>query len=183
MASRKKQARVKPLDEKVMNRIYVVRDQKVMLDRDLADLYGIETKSLKQAVKRNTDRFPKDFMFEMSIKELKDWRSQFVTSNSADAMGLRHRPFCFTEQGVAMLSSVLHSPVAIKVNIQIIRVFTKMKEFLSSNKDILLKLEALEKDVLKNQKDIGLIFSALNELVNPAQPKRRMIGFNRKDND
>ena len=100
-------------DEKVINKIYVIRGQKVMLDRDLGEMYGIETKVLKQAVKRNKDRFPKDFMFEMSKKEFGNWRSQFVTSNSADIMGLRYAPYCFTEQGVAMLSSVLNSPVAI----------------------------------------------------------------------
>jgi len=143
-------------DEKVINKIYVI-GQKVMLDRDLGEMYGIETKVLKQAVKRNKDRFPKDFMFEMSKKEFENWRSQFVTSNSAHIMGLRYAPYCFTEQGVAMLSSVLNSPVAIQVNIQIIRVFTKMKEMLLSNKDILLKLEKMEQDVKENKKDIALI--------------------------
>ena len=151
-------------DEKVINKIYVIRGQKVMLDRDLGEMYGIETKVLKQAVKRNKDRFPKDFMFEMSKKEFGNWRSQFVTSNSADIMGLRYAPYCFTEQGVAMLSSVLNSPVAIQVNIQIIRVFTKMKEMLLSNKDILLKLEKMEQDVKENKKDIALIFGALKQL-------------------
>ena len=100
-----------------------------MLDRDLAELYGIETKVLKQTVRRNTNRFPSDFMFEMSAEELHDWRSQFVTSKT-DKMGLRYPPFCFTEHGVLMLSSVLNSDRAIKVNIQIIRIFTKIRELL-----------------------------------------------------
>ena len=183
MAKTKKLLQLSVFDEKVMNKIYLIRGEKVMLDRDLAEMYGVETKVLKQAVKRNLERFPKDFMFEMSKKEFENWRSQFVTSNSADIMGLRYAPFCFTEQGVAMLSSILNSPVAIQVNIQIIRVFTKMKEMLLTNKDILLKLEKMEKDVKENKKDIALIFEALKQLLNPQQPKRRMIGFNRKDNE
>jgi len=170
-------------DEAIVNKIYLIRKQKIMLDRDLAEMYGIETKVLKQAVKRNMERFPKDFMFEMSKKEFENWRSQIVTSNSSDVMGLRYAPFCFTEQGVAMLSSILNSHLAIQVNIQIIRVFTKMKELLLNNKDILLKLEKMEKDVKENKKDIALIFEALKQLLNPVQPKRRMIGFNRKNDE
>ncbi len=183
MAKAKKLSRFTPVDEKIINKIYVLRGQKVMLDRDLADMYGIETKVLKQAVKRNVERFPKDFMFEMSKKEFENWRSQFVTSNSTDIMGLRYAPFCFTEQGVAMLSGVLNSPVAIHVNIQIIRVFTKMKELLLTNKDILLKLEKLEKDVKGNKRDIAMIFEALKQLLMSPQQKRRLIGFNRKENE
>jgi len=118
----KKNLKISVPDEIVLNKIYVIRDEKVMLDRDLAELYGVETRVLKQAVKRNMNRFPEDFMFEMTKEELQDWRSQFVTSNSTDAMGLRHIPFVFTEQGVAQLSSVLNSERAIAVNIQIIRV-------------------------------------------------------------
>ena len=177
----KKQVSLATFDEKVINKIYIIRKQKVMVDRDLAEMYGIETKVLKQAVKRNLERFPKDFMFEMSKKEFEDWRSQFVTSNSADIMGLRYAPFCFTEQGVAMLSSILNSAIAIQVNIQIIRVFTRMKEMLLSNKDILLKLEKLEKDVKVNKEDIAMIFQALKQLLSSPQPKRRMIGFNRDE--
>lgn len=116
-------------DNLVMNKIYLIRGEKVMLDRDLAELYGVETKVLKQSVKRNIKRFPKDFMFEMTVKELQNWRSQIVTSNS-EKMGLRHSPFCFTEQGVAMLSSVLNSDKAISVNIQIMRIFTRIRQSL-----------------------------------------------------
>ena len=116
-------------DEIIISKIYLIRDQKVMLDRDLAELYGVETKYLKRQVKRNFERFPVDFMFELNEKEFNDWRSQYVTSNS-DKMGLRYAPFCFTEQGVTMLSCVLNSKTAIEVNIRIIRVFSKMREMI-----------------------------------------------------
>jgi len=105
-------------EEAIISKIFLVRGQKVMIDRDLAELYGVETKVLKQAVRRNIDRFPSDFLFEMTQDELKDWRSQIVTSK-ADRQGLRYAPFCFTEQGVTMLSCVLSSERAIMVNIQI----------------------------------------------------------------
>jgi len=147
-----------------------------MVDRDLAEMYGVETKRLKEAVKRNMQRFPEDFMFEMDKEELWNWRSQFATSNS-EKMGLRYPPFCFTEQGVSMLSSVLKSEIAIQVNIQIIRIFSKMKKALLEHKDILLTLEKLEKDVTKNKQDIALIFEALRQLLNPPQQERRMIAF------
>lgn len=110
----------------------------------LAELYGVETRSLNQAVRRNMERFPEDFMFHLNEEEFENWKSQIVISNS-EIMGLRKRPFAFTEQGVAMLSSVLNSSTAIKVNIQIIRIFTKMREMLLTNKDVLLKLEKLER--------------------------------------
>ena len=116
-------------DEIVINKIYLIREQKVMLDRDLAELYGVETRALNQAVKRNAERFPNDFMFQLTEEEFNNWKSQIVTSNSTK-MGLRKKPLVFTEQGVAMLSSVLNSEIAIRVNIQIIRVFTKMRECL-----------------------------------------------------
>ena len=167
-------------DELVINRIYLIREKKVMLDRDLSELYGVSTKVFKQAVRRNIDRFPDDFMFEMSQEELQNWRSQFVTSNS-DNMGLRYPPFCFTEQGVAMLSSVLNSETAIRVNIQIIRVFTKMRELLSTNRDILLQLEKMEKKLTGHDEDIALIFKYLKQLLTPPQPPRPKIGFKRKD--
>jgi len=151
------------------------------LDKDLAEMYGVETKVLNQAVKRNLERFPKDFMFKLTGKEAEDSRSQIGTLKRGQ--NIKYLPYAFTEQGVAMLSSVLNSQVAIQVNIQIIRVFTKMKELLLSNKDILLKLDKMEKDVKENKKDIALIFEALKQLLNPPQPKRRLIGFNRKDDE
>jgi hypothetical protein len=118
-------------DEAIMNKIYLVRGHRVMLDRDLAELYDVETKVLKQAVRRNLMRFPKDFMFEMTKKEFENWRSQVVTSNSGDNMGLRYSPYCFTEQGLTMLSCILNSKRAIAVNIQIIRTFHKMREMIT----------------------------------------------------
>ena len=168
------------LEEKVINKICLIRDKKVMLDFDLAELYAVETKQLKRQVKRNPERFPKDFMFELTKKEFENLRSQIGTSSWG---GTRYMPMAFTEQGVAMLSSVLNSSTAIEVNIQIIRVFTKMKELLLTNKDILLKLEQLEKKATVHDADIQMIFEALKQLVNPPQQPRRRIGFIREEND
>jgi phage regulator Rha-like protein len=167
-------------DEAIISKIYFIREQKVMLDKDLAEMYGIEVRVLNQSVKRNIDRFPRDFMFTLTQKEFQNLKSQFVISSWG---GSRKLPTAFTEQGVAMLSGVLNSPVAVQVHIQIIRIFTKMKEMLLTNKDILLKLEKMEKDVKENKEDIAMIFEALKQLLNPAQPKRKMIGFNRKDDE
>lgn len=178
-------------DELVMSRIHTVRGHKVMLDRDLAELYGVPTKALKQAVRRNMERFPEDFMFEMSQEEFEQWRSQTVTSNPGDKMGLRYAPFCFTEHGVLMLSSVLNSAAAIAVNIQVIRVFTKMRELLANHKDILLALEKLRGTVSHNSRDIKVIFNHLKKLQEEERnrallaqiPKKRpLIGF-KKDKD
>ena len=165
-------------DEVIINKIYLVRGQKVMIDRDIAELYGVETKVLKQAVKRNIERFPKDFMFEMTDKEFQIWRSQFVTSKS-DIMGLRHAPFCFTEQGVTMLSCLLNSQKAIETNIRIIRVFTRMRGMLLTHKDLLLKLEKFERQLATNSNDIQSIFKVLKQLLNPPQEPRRQIGYKR----
>lgn len=121
-------------DNAIASKIYIVRGRKVMIDRDLALLYKVPTKQLKRQVKRNLGRFPDDFMFEMNRVEFKEWRRQFGTSKS-DKMGLRYIPFCFTEQGIAMLSSVLNSNIAIEMNIRIIRVFTRMREMVSNHKD------------------------------------------------
>ena len=169
-------------EETIMSKIYVIRGQKVMMDRDLANLYGIETKVLKQAVKRNIDRFPDDFMFEMTGEEFQNWRSQIVTSNS-ERMGLRYTPFCFTEQGVTMLSCILNSKKAIETNIRIIRVFTKMREMLLAHKDILLKMELFEKQLGKNSEEIQVIFKALRQFMNPSQEPRRQIGYKRKSEE
>ncbi|HET6227544.1 MAG TPA: ORF6N domain-containing protein [Bacteroidia bacterium] len=156
-------ARITTPDEIVMNKIYFIRNQKVMLDRDLADLYGVETKQLKRQVNRNIERFPDDFMFEMSKEEFEIWRSQFGTSNS-DKMGLRYSPFCFTEQGIAMLSSVLNSSQAILVNIQIIRIFTRIRQVLIDNVELRLAIEKFNKTD-NHSKNIELIFQYLNELL------------------
>ena len=165
-------------DEVVINKIYIIRGQKVMLDEDLAELYQVDTKRLNEAVKRNTDRFPKDFMFRLTQKEFDNLKSQIATSSWG---GRRKLPYAFTEQGVSMLSGVLNSGIAIQVHIQIIRVFTKMKEMLLTNKDILLKLEQMEKDVKTNKKDIALIFEALKQLLHQPKEPRRRISFKPDD--
>lgn len=163
-------------DEVIVNKIYLYRGQKVMIDRDLAELYDVETRVLKLAVRRNIERFPDDFMFEMNEQEFQNWRSQIVISNS-DKMGLRHAPFCFTEQGVTMLSCVLNSKRAIEVNIRIIRIFAKMREMLMTNKDILLKLEQMERKIIQHDEEIQLIFSYLKQLLNSPKKPRNPIGF------
>jgi phage regulator Rha-like protein len=168
-------------EEVVMNKIYLIRNTKVMIDRDLAELYRVETKVLKQSVKRNMSRFPGDFMFEMSDHEMEDWRNKFEFT-SKDKKGLRYAPFCFTEQGVAMLSSILNSNQAIQVNIQIIRIFTKMRELIASNKEILERLRHLETKGIKQEDKITLIFEYLKKLKTAnqreiLQKNRPRIGF------
>lgn len=165
-------------DELIMNQIYYLRGQKVMIDRDLAILYGVETKQLKRQVTRNIERFPEDFMFEMNKDEFENWRSQFGTSNS-DKMGLRYAPFCFTEQGLAMLSSILNSPQAISVNIQIIRIFTRIRQMLLDNTDLRLEIEKLVTKTDNNTKNIELVFQYLDELLEKKdnQKPRNQIGF------
>ena len=170
--------KVAKIEAEIISKIYEIRGHKVMLDRDLSELYGVETRVLKQAVRRNIARFPDDFMFEMAPEEFEAWRSQFVISNT-DKKGLRYAPFCFTEQGVTMLSCVLNSERAIEVNIKIMRIYTKLREMVLTNKDILLKLEQLEKHAVRNSEDIQLIFSALRQLLEQPNPPRRQIGFKR----
>lgn len=131
-------------DERIVQAIYLIRGHKVMLDRDLAALYELPIKVLKQAVKRNIDRFPENFMFTLSAEEFTSWRSQFVTSN-ADRIGLRYAPMAFTEQGVAMLASVPNSPCAIQVNIAIIRAFVRLRALLATHADLAARFEELEK--------------------------------------
>ena len=168
-------------DELIINKIILLRDQKVLVDRDLADLYGVETRVLNQAVKRNIKRFPDDFMFQMTSEEMNIWKSQIVISNN-DRMGLRKPPFVFTEQGVAMLSSVLNSDTAILVNVQIMRVFTKLRRLLDSHKEILLKLESIEKKDIEQDEKILIIFEYLKQLEQIKQDEtllkeRKRIGF------
>ena len=152
-------------DEIVMNKIYLIRGQKIMLDRDLASLYQVETKVLKQAVKRNLSRFPEDFMFAMTKEEFEIWRSQFVTSKS-DQKGLRYQPFCFTEQGVAMLSSILNSERAIKTNIQIIRIFTRLRQMIADNTDLYREIENIKGKLNNQDKNMEVVFQYLDELMN-----------------
>ena len=148
-------------DEVVMSKIYLIRGSKVMLDMDLAELYGVETKVLKQAVRRNIERFPEDFMFELTMEELKSLRSQIVTSNRG---GIRYLPMAFTEQGLAMLSSVLRGRQAILLNIKIVRIFVKLREMLLTNKDILQKLRDFEMSLSNHDDKIRLIFEYLKQL-------------------
>ena len=181
MAKRELQTLV--LEQKILSRIFVVRGEKVMVDRDLAELYSVETKRLKETVKRNIERFPKDFMFEMTANEFKKWRED-TTLSASDKQGLRYAPFCFTEQGVTMLSCILNSKTAIDVNLRVVRVFVKMREYALTNKDILLQLAKLEKEVKGNSIDIENIFLVLKELIEkqskPTPPKNK-IGFKNYD--
>lgn len=166
-------------DEVVMNKIYLIRDQKVMIDRDLAELYGVETRVLNQAVRRNINRFPEDFMFQMTDKEMEDWKSQIVISNR-EKMGLRRPPLVFTEQGVTMLSCVLNSERAIAVNIQVIRIFTKMREMVLTHKDLLIKMNELEAKVANQDKSIKQVFVYLKQLIKEQGDPKEPIGFKQK---
>ena len=167
-------------EEKIMNKIHVIRNHKVMLDFDLAEMYGVETKRLNEQLKRNLKRFPKDFMFTLSEKETQHLRSQNATSSWG---GNRRKPNAFTEQGVAMLSSILNSETAIEVNISIIRVFTKLRSFTLTQKDILIQLVKLEKEVKGNSSDIENIFLVLKKLIekDANHIKRNKIGFKNYD--
>jgi len=164
----------------IENRILLIRGKKVMLDRDLAELYGVLTKNLNKAVKRNSERFPADFMFELNKCELNNLRFQIGTSSWG---GQRYRPYAFTEQGVAMLSSVLNSPRAVQVNIQIMRTFIKLREIMLTHRDLRKKIE----DIIVRQevkfkdydKQIQYIFKVINEILNPVipEPPKKKYGF------
>ena len=159
--------------ERVNEKIYLIRGVRVMLDRDLAELYGVETKVFKQAVKRNISRFPDDFMFELTNDEFRNWRSQFVTSKS-DQIGLRYKPMVFTEQGVTMLSSVLRSKRAIKANIQIMRVFIKLRQMYISHEDLKQKIIAMER---KYDKQFQIVFEAIKQLLEEDEKPKQKIGY------
>ena len=161
-------------DDVIVNRIHYIRGEKVMIDRDLAQLYGVTTGNLNKAVHRNTGRFPKDFMFQLSKKEFENLIFQIGTSSWG---GTRKIPHAFTEQGVAMLSSVLNSERAVQVNIQIIRVYTKMRKLLLTHKDILLKLEQLERKTGSHDEKIKLIFEYIRQLIQEKSEPRKRIGF------
>jgi hypothetical protein len=166
-------------DEIILQKIFFIRERKVMLDSDLAELYGVPTKALKQAVKRNLKRFPDDFMFICSNEEFSDLRSHFVTSNRG---GVRYLPMVFTEQGVAMLSSILNSERAILVNIQIIRIFVKMRDLIQTSREILGKLNSMESKLGEHDQAISIIFEYLKELEKEKKEKsdiknRKRIGF------
>jgi hypothetical protein len=164
-----------PVDD-IQQSIYLIRDQRVLLDRDLAALYQIPTKALKQAVTRNRERFPDDFMFVLNKSELDFWRSQFVTSKE-DRKGLRYAPMAFTEQGVAMLSSVLKSARAVQVNISIMRTFVRLRQIMASSTQFAHKLDELEK---KYDRQFKIVFDAIRQLMTPPPSRTKPIGFRPK---
>lgn len=170
-------------EEVIIEKIYILRGIKIMLDRDLAEMYGVETRVLNQAVNRNSSRFPEDFMFQITDEEYKFLISQIAISKKEGRGGIRKLPFAFTEQGVAMLSSVLRSERAIQVNIQIIRVYTRMKQILFDNKELWLKLEKIEQALLRKDEEVQIIFNTLKKLLVQEQKPRNEIGFlaNRKE--
>ena len=163
-------------DERIISRIFFIRGRKVMIDRDLAELYDVKTKMLNRAVKRNGERFPKDFMFRLSKEEMESLRFQIGTLKNGRGRHVKYLPYVFTEQGVAMLSSVLNSKRAIRVNIQIIRTFTKLRELLATHKDLKRKIENMEK---KYDKNFRVVFEALRRLLltEGEKPTNGEIGF------
>jgi hypothetical protein len=163
-------------EEVIIRKIYWIKGNKVMMDFDLADLYGVETKQLKRAVRRNINRFPADFMLEINAVEFENLRSQFGTSSWG---GIRYQPMAFTEQGVAMLSGILNSVRAIQVNIAIMRAFVQLRRFLESSKELAQKIEELEKAVSGHDEKIQLIFSAIKQLMEEKEnvTTRNPVGF------
>ena len=167
------------IEEKIVDKIHLIRGQKVMIDRDLAELYGVETRRLKEQVNRNLSRFPSHYMFELTQKEYESLRSQNATLKQGGHA--KYLPYAFTEHGVLMLANVLKSGRAIEMSIKVIDVFVKLREMLLTHKDILLKLELLEKQVVKNSEEIQAIFNALKQLLNPPLEPRKRIGFKPDD--
>ena len=165
--------------KRIEQSILLIRGQKVMLDTDLAALYGVEAKQLKRAVKRNIDRFPKDFMFELTKDECQSLRSQFGTLKRGAHS--KYRSMAFTEQGVAMLSGVLRSQTAIQVNIQIMRVYVKMRNLITKYEELLAKVEAIEENALEQNEHIIKIYEVIKELVEPAYKNRKPIGYRLKE--
>ncbi len=160
--------------------VRTIRGQNVILDSDLAQLYGVPTKRLNEQVRRNRQRFPGDFMFQLSKSELRDWRSQIATSNPAAKMGLRRRPYAFTEHGAIMAASILNSPMAVEVSVYVVRAFVKLRELVTAHKDLARKLDALE---AKYDAQFKVVFDAIRQLMAPPpEPKRRgKIGFGREN--
>jgi len=165
-------------DETVVNNIYEIRGQKVMLDSDLAALYGVPTKRINEQVNRNADRFPDDFMFQLSEKEWQNLKSQIATSSWG---GRRKLPYAFTEHGVLMLSSVLNSPQAIQVNIQIVRIFTRLRKLLDSHNELKLEIADIKQHLHNHDKNIELVFTYLDELVQKKAQPRKRIGYKPDD--
>lgn len=168
-------------DEIMINKILLIREKKVMIDKDIAELYGVTTKRLNEQVKRNKKRFPDDFMFQLTENE-----KEKVVANCDHLKNLKYSPnlpYAFTEHGAVMLASVLNSDRSIEANIQIVRVFTRIREMLLTNNEILLKLEQMEKKITGHDENIQRIFGALKQLLNPPREPRRRIGFRRNGED
>lgn len=165
--------------ERIENRIYLIRGQKVMLSRDLAELYEVKTFVLNQAVRRNIDRFPPDFMFKLSWTEVKVLRSQFVILDERPSRGqhAKYPPLAFTEQGIAMLSGILHSPRAVQVNIAIMRAFVRLRKVLAANKDLIYLFKGLKHKVDRHDVEIGLIIKAIEKMIAFDNKPKRRIGF------
>jgi len=165
--------------ERIAQSIIVLRGHKVMLDADLAALYGVQTRALNQAIKRNLDRFPADFMFRLSARELETWRSQVVISKPSAKMGLRRAPFAFTEHGALMAASVLNSPRAVEMSVFVVRAFVRLRELARNHVELATKLDALERRVEGHDEDLEEMFEALRALIAPAGRPPRQIGFGR----
>jgi hypothetical protein len=168
--------------ERIENRILLVRGHKVLIDADLAALYGVETRMLNQAVKRNAERFPADFMFQLSAKELEAWRSHFVMSNPGARMGLRRTPFAFTEHGALMAGTVLNSPRAVQTSLYVVRAFVRLRQFLATHKNLARRLAEHEKKLASHDQAIAGLMNTIRSLLAPPEPsRRRPIGFVTQD--
>jgi ORF6N domain-containing protein len=164
--------------ERIESSILLVRGHKVLLDADLAALYGVETRVLNQAVKRNRERFPADFMFPLSAKELEAWRSHAVMSNPGARMGLRRAPFAFTEHGALMAATVLNSPRAVETSVYVVRAFIRLRQFLATHKDLARRLEEHERKLSTHDQAIAGLMNTIRTLMAPPEPpRRRPIGF------
>ena len=164
--------------EAISSRIHVIRNMKVMFDFDIAELYGVPTKALNQGVKRNVERFPGDFMFQLSKEELENWRSQIVTSNFAVRMGLRRPPYAFTEHGVTMLASVLKSDQAVQMSIRIVRAFVQLREMIFTQKELALRVNYIELEQANHASVINMLAEEIDALkLPPPKTSKRSIGF------
>ena len=181
-ARRAKMKRITPVPvDHIVRSILILRGQRVILDAELATLYGVATKRLNEQVKRNTKRFPEDFMFQLTTEEATSLRSQIATSKTVGRGGRRYQPYAFTEHGAIQVANVLNSPRAVEMSIYVVRAFVQLRELLSSNKDLALRLDQLEARIEKklaiHDDAIAAMISAIRQLMNPRPPKRRGIGF------
>lgn len=181
MQKRRNRAIVLPVTEDVDRIIYVIRGRRVMLDRDLAKIYGLSTSRLNEQVKRNKARFPDDFMFRLTPDEIENWRSQFATSNSAVKMGLRKPLQAFTEHGAVMLASVLNSPIAVAASIEVVRAFNRLRRLVTADKELAAVLDALERKVAGHDESIQKLFAAIHEIMEPPAEPPKEIGFSVKE--